>query len=145
MASLKSCVVTARRLAGGRHSAQPKHFSRLHFFVQGLSVVAHQGLQTPGNGVAAVEKVVVVVAGAVMLLVVVASHCEHPLQQNHEHLNDQLSELCAQKGLHSRVDVVVGVVVSGGVVIVVVVDGAGVVVVGAGAGVGSEAPGMHWK
>jgi len=37
-----------------------------------------------------------------MLLVVVAAHGEHPLQQSHEHLNDQLSKLCMQNDLHSQ-------------------------------------------
>jgi len=142
MASLNCCVVTARRLPGGTHSAQPKHLSFLHFVVQGLVFFAHEGLQSPG--------VVVVTEVAVNAVVVVAEavmHGEHPLQQSHEHLNDQLSELCAQKGLHSLVEVVVGVVVDGGVVIVVDVDGASVVVDGAGVvvdgdGVG-ESPGMH--
>lgn len=150
MALRKRCVVTARRLPGGKHSAQPKHFSRLHFLCQGFAGFAHEGLHTKGDGVAAVENDVVVVSEAAMAVVTVAEavmllvvHGEQPLQQNHEHLNDQLSELCAQKGLHSfnsGIDVLVGVVVSGGVVTVVVVDGAGVVVDGAGVG---EAPGMH--
>jgi len=136
MASLDCCVVTARRLPGGKHSAQPKHLLLLHFVVQGSVFVAHQGLQRSVVVVVVTVvafKVVVVVAGAV-------THGEHPVQQSHEHLNDQLSELCSQKGLHSLVEVVVGVVVNGVVVIVVVVGGG--VGAGVGAGVG-ESPGMH--
>jgi len=47
-------------------------------------------------------------------VVVVAVHGGHPAQQSHEHLNDQVSELCAQNELHSptwSVDVLAGIVV----------------------------------
>jgi len=67
---------------------------------------------------------VVIVA---VLLAVIAAHDGHPPQQSHEHLKDQLSELCAQKGLHSPTFSVLLVVVT------VTVDGAGV----------GEVPGTH--
>jgi len=113
----------------------------LHFFCHVFGLVAHEGLHTRGGGAATV---------VVAVVVPVAVHGEHPLQQNHEHLNDQLSELCAQKDLHSLtvVDVLV-VVVAGSVVVVVagsvvvVVAGSVVIVAVIGAGVGEEPPGMH--
>jgi len=145
MALLRCCVLTASRLPGGPHSGQPAHLSHLHFFVQGFALSAHQDLQTRGNrvvevlvavvvtvvGTAAVTEVAVVVAVAVaeavlLVVVVLVEHGEHPVQQSHEHLNDQLSELCAQKDLHSPdrgldvlVVVAVVVVVAGGVFVVV--------------------------
>jgi len=69
--------------------------------------------------VVVLEVAVAVVLAGLLVVAVVAVHCEHPVQQSHEHLNDQLSELCAQKDLHSPVVVAVVVVVSGGVVVVV--------------------------
>lgn len=124
--------MTAKRLPGGPHSAQPAHLSFLHSFFQGFVLVAHEGWHTRGDGA--------VVMG-------VAVHGEHPLQQNHEHLNDQLSELCAQKDLHSLTCVVgvLVVVVAESVVVVAVTGGAvtgGAVTGGASVGAG---PGMHWK
>jgi len=142
MASLKCCGATARRLPGGSHSAQPKHFSRLHFLDQRFELLAHHGLQSRGDGIVEVVEVVVTeVAVAIVVLVAVAMHGEQPLQQYHEHLNDQLSKLCAQNDLHSLSWGVDVLVVSRSVVIVVVVAGAGVeagvgAVVGAGVGTG---------
>jgi len=75
------------------------------------------------------EFAVAVVLARLLVVVVVATHCEHPVQQSHEHLNDQLSELCAQKDLHSPVVVAVVVDVTG--VVVVVVPSV------------AEVPGMH--
>lgn len=132
MASRRCSVLTASRLPGGPHSAQPPQVFQRHFFVQGFALSAHQDLQTCGG----VVEVVVAVAEAV-LLGVVATHGEHPEQQSHEHLNDQLSKLCAQKDLHSpNRDVNVLVVVA----IAVVVAGSVVVVVGACVG---ESPSKH--
>jgi len=110
--SLWCCVETARRLPGGPHSAQPRHLSLLHNLLQGFvfALFAHMGLQVDGFGAA----------------VVVAVHGGHPAQQSHEHLNDQLSKLCAQNDSHPPT---CGVVV---VASVVVVAGTGV-----GAGVGA--------
>jgi len=76
------------------------------------------------------EFAVAVVLTRLLAVVVVATHCEHPVQQSHEHLNDQLSKLCAQKDLHSPGVVAVVVVVTGVVVVVVVPSVA-------------EVPGMH--
>lgn len=159
MASLRCSVLTASRLPGGPHSAQPPHFSQLHFLVQGLPLSAHQDLQTRGSdivevvrplvavvvtvvGAAAVTEVAVTVVVAVaevvlLVVVIVATHGEHPVQQSHEHLNDQLSELCAQKDLHSPNR---GLVVLVAVAVVVVIAGEGVVVVGPSVG---EVPGTH--
>lgn len=98
-------------------------------------MLAHQDLQVRGNGVVeggwlvavvlAVDEdrvVVTEVAAAVVVAVlpaVVVAHGRQPPQQSHVHLNDQLSELCAQKGLHSpRLSVLLVVVVSGGGVVV---------------------------
>jgi len=100
----------------------------------GVSVV----LAVVDEKVVAVEVAVVVVVAEAVPLMVVVVHGEHPVQQSHVHLNDQLSELCAQKGLHSpRLVVLLMVVVTGGVVVVAI----GVVVVGAA--VVGEVPGMH--
>jgi len=154
MASLRCCVLTARRLPGGPHSVQPRHLSQLHFFVQGFAESAHQDLQTRGSGVVKVAVVVTVVGAAavtevsvavvvavaeavLLVVVIVATHGEHPVQQSHEHLNDQLSELCAQKDLHSPNR---GLVVLVAVAVVVVIAGEGVVVVGPSVG---EVPGTH--
>ena len=98
-------------------------------------MVAHEGWHSRGDGA---------------VVMAVAVHGEHPLQQNHEHLNDQLSELCAQKDMHSPTCVVgvLVVVVAESVVIVDVIGGAGVGGAGVGgagvggAGVGAR-PGMH--
>jgi len=72
--------------------------------------------------------VVVMSVTVAVLLAVIVAHDGHPPQQSQEHLKDQLSELCAQKGLHSPTFSVLLVVVT-----VTVVDGA---VVG-------EVPGTH--
>jgi len=70
----------------------------------------------------------------VVVVVVVAAHSLHPVQHFHEHLNDQLSWLCAQKDSHSPN---LGVRV---LVVMVIVAGGGGIVVGAGVG---EVPGTH--
>ena len=64
-----------------------------------------------------------------VVVVVVAAHSLHPVQHFHEHLNDQLSWLCAQKDSHS---LNLGVRVL--VVMVIVAVGSRIVV---GAGVGT--------
>merc|ERR1712242_37618 len=138
--SFRCSLSAASRLPGGPHSAQPPHFSHLHFFAQGCALPAHQDLQTRGKGVVepawsvavvvvpVVVKVVVdVVVTVAVLLAVIGAHDGHPPQRSHEHLKDQLSELCSQKGLHSPPFSVLLVVVT------VTVDGAGV----------GEVPGTH--
>jgi len=103
--------------------------------IQGFPLSGQEGLQ---------------VAGIEDVVVVVAVHGELPAQQSHEHLNDHLSELCAQNDLHSPtwgVHVLAGVVVIGvGTgVRANVGGGVGAGVTGAGvtgAGVG-EVPGRH--
>jgi len=75
-----------------------------------------------------------VVDTASVVVIVVDAHSPHPMQQSHEHLNVQLSKLCAQKDLHSPT---LGVEVL--VVLVVVARGGGIVV---GADVGGV-PGLH--
>jgi len=153
-ASFRCSLSAASRLPGGPHSAQPPHFSHLHFFAQGFAVPAHQDLQTRSKGVVepawsvavvvvpvvakvtvgvvvavteAVLPVVVMLVTVAVLLAVVVAHDRHPPQQSQVHLKDQLSELCAQKGLHSPTFSVLLVVVT------VTVDGAGV----------GEVPGTH--
>lgn len=56
--------------------------------------------------------VVVMSVTVAVLLAVIVAHDGHPPQQSQEHLNDQLSELCAQKGLHSPTFSVLLVVVT---------------------------------
>jgi len=75
-----------------------------------------------------VAVVVAVVDTLSVVDVVVDTHSPHPMQQSHEHLNVQLSRLCAQKDLHSP-DLGVKVLV-----VMVVVAGGGVIVVGAEVG-----------
>ena len=58
-----------------------------------------------------------------VVVVVVVAHSLHPVQHFHEHLNDHLSWLCAQKDSHSlnlgvRVLVVMVIVAGGGSIVV---------------------------
>jgi len=134
MALVRCPVSTDSRLFNGQQSVQPRHFSHLHFFVQGASLSAHQDLQTCGDGaVVGGDGVVAEAVVIVVVAVVVPAHGGHPIQQSHEHLNDQLSELCAQKDLHSpKSGVNVLVVLVSVLVVFVSVGGGGV----GGGGVG---------
>merc|ERR1719422_2708508 len=92
------------------HCPHTRTCTHVHFFTHGFALPAHQDLHTCDSGVAVVEA-----AMPMVVVVVVAAHSLHPVQQSHEHLNDQLSWLCAQKDLHSPNLVLVVVAAGGGV------------------------------